>query len=461
MFHVLPVTVQQEGPFTLDALKEKLRAGRNILIQGWAGSGKSTFVTKQLLAALKEIHGDDCIEDGKVLFCGTSGSSALNIGGRTVHSVTGVNYGNGTPDKLWEDLHESGRARVAETLTKAKVLLLDEAFMFSGRMFDLASSLSRMARDAGGAGIFGDDDSDKPFGGLQVIIVLDMLQLGPGKELVGRNREREATKLWEAGEFHRMHFVHVLMPDHSHRHAQDPDFFANLRELAVRKFGSGMSTALTSMIAGMQKDVPWVNDAVLLTGGGEKAQLYNNEQLRQLGDHVLARTYSGVNAVGMRPQSGWVVCDGVRQGEGDTKLGAKVLNLKVGAKVIAAKRISPVIPTGTRGTVVAFSDADSTTFNMEWCRDERFCGMAPALVSAALQLVNNGDHGGCSWPIVEFVLEGGGACAHAMQTMSFLQGDRWWGAPGDPVAGATVAGVCHDCASCTRDDVTACGGVGE
>lgn len=121
-----------------------------IFVTGGAGTGKSTFVRW----ALKEFS-------GSVLLGAPTSSAAVNIGGRTLHSLCQLPPG-------WIRIRDIRSAPKRQEIRAAKLLIIDEISMVTANLLDGVSSFFRKNR-----GI------DKPFGGLTVIMIGDMFQLPP------------------------------------------------------------------------------------------------------------------------------------------------------------------------------------------------------------------------------------------------------------------------------------------
>lgn len=121
-----------------------------------AGTGKS-FVLKSIIDALPK--------DSTAVTAAT-GVAALNIGGLTVHSWAGI----GTASKpavqlassVSKDLNASSRWKTCRTL------IIDEISMVDGELFDKLELVARTVRK-----------NDRPFGGIQIILCGDFLQLPP------------------------------------------------------------------------------------------------------------------------------------------------------------------------------------------------------------------------------------------------------------------------------------------
>ena len=87
-----------------------------------------------LLQILRRVYGEHCVEEGVVMVCGTTGVSALNVEGKTVHSTTGVGHGNGSGRNLWEAKSVTRQKKETAIISKGRVLVVDEWYMMSGRM---------------------------------------------------------------------------------------------------------------------------------------------------------------------------------------------------------------------------------------------------------------------------------------------------------------------------------------
>lgn len=139
--------------------------GKSIFLTGAPGAGK-TYVLNEFIRLAKRA--------GKnVAVTASTGIAATHIGGTTIHSWSGMG--------IQEFLTESDLTRLGSknTLIKrynaADVLIIDEISMLHGRRLDSVNLLAKRLRQ-----------SDKPFGGLQVILVGDLFQLPP----IDRERQR-------------------------------------------------------------------------------------------------------------------------------------------------------------------------------------------------------------------------------------------------------------------------------
>jgi ATP-dependent DNA helicase PIF1 len=140
------------------AVMEDLYAGKSMLITGAAGTGKSHLMR----------HMTDSLNRRGILYgvCGSTGVSAVNVGGTTIHSWAGIGYGEGHVSTLVQNIRNNKNA--FRRITKSDVLCLDEISMISGELFTKLDGVFRMVRE-----------EDVPFGGMQMVFFGDMLQLPP------------------------------------------------------------------------------------------------------------------------------------------------------------------------------------------------------------------------------------------------------------------------------------------
>lgn len=138
---------------------EIVNNNRNYLITGHGGVGKSfrlnniydLFIKKNL----------NCHKSS------STGLSARNIGGTTVHSILGIGIGKHKAETIVSKLYKFD----IDTINRIKemdCLEIDEISMLSGEQFDLADSVCRIIRN-----------NDNPFGGIKLILFGDFLQLPP------------------------------------------------------------------------------------------------------------------------------------------------------------------------------------------------------------------------------------------------------------------------------------------
>ena len=120
-----------------------------IFVTGGAGTGKSTFVEW----LYEEFNGE-------IVLSAPTGIAAVNISGRTLHSLCKF-------PPAWivnDDIKKDGKS----VLTRAKILVIDEISMVNANLLDNVDNYLRLNRK-----------NNEPFGGLTLILVGDLFQLPP------------------------------------------------------------------------------------------------------------------------------------------------------------------------------------------------------------------------------------------------------------------------------------------
>ncbi|CEL98451.1 unnamed protein product [Vitrella brassicaformis CCMP3155] len=132
------------------------RYGKNVFFTGGAGVGKS-----YLIHILKSFIPQDTL-----FVTASTGLAACQIGGSTIQKFGGIQNSDDTVDRIVSSVTKSFQAM--QRWTSAKTLIIDEISMVEGRFFQKLEELGRRLRGC-----------HKPFGGLQLLISGDFLQLPP------------------------------------------------------------------------------------------------------------------------------------------------------------------------------------------------------------------------------------------------------------------------------------------
>ncbi|EGD76622.1 hypothetical protein PTSG_07735 [Salpingoeca rosetta] len=275
-------------------------SGRNVFFTGSAGTGKSYLIGKIIEALPK----------ATTVVTASTGVAACAIGGTTLHAFAGVQAG-------------SSRLPVnTSAWTTAKVLLIDEVSMIDAPYFDQLEQTARRVRRC-----------NKPFGGLQLVLVGDFLQLPP---VTKRGEETQfcfQAKSWDACVHECFHLSQV--------HRQRDRTFVDI--LHRCRLGQCTPSDITYIqrSATHRLDSSHIRATRLCTHVKEAKQI-NEQQLSKLSGSSKLFTRSDASPDVSRSSLASRV--------------EKVLELKVGAQVMlsANVNVSAGLANGSRGVVVKF-----------------------------------------------------------------------------------------------------------
>ena len=152
-----------------------LNSSLNLLIVGKAGTGKTTF--------LREVVGQ-CKK--KLAVVAPSGIAAIEAEGRTIHSFFGFNtaaFAPGSKDGSLKRLTHGQR----EWINRLELLIIDEISMVRADLLDHIDSRLRTIRHI-----------ERPFGGVQVVMIGDLKQLPP---VIDRRDGEILDDFYETGYF--------------------------------------------------------------------------------------------------------------------------------------------------------------------------------------------------------------------------------------------------------------------
>jgi len=308
------------------AVCEAALRGESLFFTGGAGTGKS-FLLRQLLQVL----------DGScTAVTASTALAASQLGGITLHKWAAVGRGEGSVVDLAAEL--KGRREALARWRRTRTLVIDEISMVDGDLFEKLEILSRAIRG-----------SDLPFGGLQLILAGDFLQLPPVQRTEGGGslgfNEREAptrfcfeVRAWQKAVKRTFELTEVF------RQKGDADFCRVLNEI---RFGE-LSEESVRMLAPR-----------LVAGTGSAG----NDVTRLM---PLRFEVESVNSLALAALPGQLVCfEAIDEGdpaELDQLTGARRnVELRVGALVMLTRTVSARrrLVNGAQGKVVAFTGAGS------------------------------------------------------------------------------------------------------
>lgn len=288
-----------------------LKTGANVFLTGEPGSGK-THTVNALSAHLRS-HG---IEPS---ITASTGIAATHVGGMTIHSWSGIGIKRTlSPYELDALL---GRESLQKRLAAARVLIIDEISMLDAAILDSVDRVLKISRQ-----------SDRPFGGLQVVFVGDFFQLPPIPEAGEEARFAFESYAWRSAnpitcyltEQHRQDDAAYLSTLSAIRRGDiDDAVYAHLETRAVDRESQGNVTRLYTHNA----DVDHMNEQ-------ELARIEGEQRAFVMDAHGNSRLVEGLKKNCMSPET---------------------LTVKVGATVMFTKNnFEAGFVNGTLGTVTGF-----------------------------------------------------------------------------------------------------------
>ncbi|KAM5241117.1 ATP-dependent DNA helicase PIF1 isoform 1-T1 [Hipposideros larvatus] len=305
----LPPTKPQLSEEQAEVLRVVLK-GQSIFFTGSAGTGKS-YLLKRILGSLPPT--------GTVATAST-GVAACHIGGTTLHAFAGIGSGRAP---LAQCVALAQRPGVRQGWLSCQRLVIDEISMVEADLFDKLEAVARAVRQ-----------QNKPFGGIQLIICGDFLQLPPvtkGSQLPqfsfqAKSWKRcvpvtlELTKVWRQAD---QTFISLLQAVRLGRCSDEVTY--QLQATATHKVGRDGIVA--TRLCTHQDDVALTNERRLQELPGE---VHSFEAMDS--DPEQARTLDAQCPV------------------------SQLLQLKLGAQVMLVKNlaVSRGLVNGARGVVVGF-----------------------------------------------------------------------------------------------------------
>jgi ATP-dependent DNA helicase PIF1 len=154
ILHLIPTLSPEQQAVIIAVMK-----GKNVFFSGAGGTGKSHLL-RVFFALLPE---------KTAFFTATSGLSAVNIDGTTIHSFAGIGHGDESAMVLALRIKDNPCA--LKRWRECTVLVCDDIPLLGGELFDKLEHVARIIRN-----------SAECFGGIQLVLSGDFLQLAPVKD---------------------------------------------------------------------------------------------------------------------------------------------------------------------------------------------------------------------------------------------------------------------------------------
>lgn len=297
-----------------------MKTGVNVYLTGSAGSGK-TFLLNQYIAYLHD-------HDIPVAVTASTGIAATHMNGMTIHGWSGIGIKEHIDEHDIELLE--GKQYLWKRFDKARVLIIDEVSMLHAHRLDMVEQVCRRFKR-----------SDKPFGGLQVILSGDFFQLPP----INKSNETNLNDMVLYSEAWRIMNPAICYLTEQHR--QDDEVLTgilnairddSIEDLHYEHLEKRINGELTDNIRPTKLYTHNIN-----------VDKENNSELENIdsNEHIYQMTSTGPD----------VLIEILKK----SCLAQEELHLKVGAEIMCIKNnFEEGYVNGTRGRVIDFLPSDDT-----------------------------------------------------------------------------------------------------
>ena len=314
------------------------KAGRNVAIMGAAGCGKS-YLIREMKYQTEKL----CMSK-KIVITATTGIAAYNLNGITINSFLGIGNGEQDIDTIIKRVRR--KVGVRDRIRSTDIIVIDEVSMMSAELFEKTNALLQAIRK-----------SSAPFGGIQVVLSFDMLQLLP---VFNRNtslfKDAQDTRLiFESDVFKRYFNTNntiTLVENFRQTNSKFKDTLQRIRN--GEQTVEDIDMLKTRLVSNLKPKTEELQDAVHLVSSNKQAQMINLSNLSSISsDAVSYKSEFGENG-------DKEICSELTK-ELHNQFAQKGINeitLKKGARVMLLKNLSVEegLVNGSVGTIEKFGD---------------------------------------------------------------------------------------------------------
>lgn len=305
----------------LSKLMELLQS-ENVFLTGGGGVGKS-YLCNEVISKYKN-------NNRQVVVLGSTGISAVHVGGQTLHSFFVFGIANDAQEMTRNDKNARKKIKqLNEILSKCELLIIDEISMVSANLMDMIRYRLKNANFTG-----------------RILFVGDFFQLPPVNKqsndgLFGENIYAFESLAWE-------YFEPKILMLTSPKRTEDLEFFDILNHIRIGEINEKVISYLENL---RQQVEVWEDNPTVLFGTNNEADNMNTKRLYELENELfvfLAQEEIYEKSLHVKKLENWKKSLMVNES----------LELKIGANVLFCTNKKGSYFNGERGIVVSM-DTDS------------------------------------------------------------------------------------------------------
>ena len=290
----------------------------SLFFTGCAGTGKS-FVLQCVIEELRLRYS----KPETIAVTASTGKAAFGIGGSTLHSFAGIGLGLGSLEDVYKRVQFNKNA--SNRWREVQTLIIDEISMIDAELFEKLEYIARKIRK-----------TDSKFGGIQLVLVGDLLQLPPVSENNNLKKRIIESQCWKECINEYVLLKHVFRQ-------QDINFIRVLTCIRIGAITDEVRKFMNKLQ--QEKDFGGESGPVNLYATRNKTEQHNKSKLDSIEGEIVR--YSAKDTYGRNIKSNTYLLDSCQA--------PPILELKVGAQVMLIRNINKDLVNGTVGTVTNFS----------------------------------------------------------------------------------------------------------